>query len=130
MAVRKPKRPCSRPGCINLTRDRYCEKHQKEYEEQERARHQHYDEHKRDRRSAAFYKSVAWQRAREQVMMRDHRLCQECLKTQRITLATEVDHVIPIKVRWDLRLHLDNLQALCHRCHMRKTAEDKRKYGV
>ena len=127
--VCKPKRPCGRPGCRNLTTERYCEEHQHLQEEQERARHRHYDTHQRDKRAAAFYKSVAWRRLREQALMRNHGLCQECLKVQRITPATEVDHVIPIKVRWDLRLHLNNLQALCHRCHMRKTAEDKKRYG-
>lgn len=62
--------------------------------------------------------------------MKDHGLCQMCLKEQRITPATEVDHIIPIRVRWDLRLRLDNLQSLCHRHHMSKTAEDARRHEV
>ena len=36
---RKPKKPCSYPGCPELTDGRYCEKHQK----QENARYEKYD---------------------------------------------------------------------------------------
>jgi len=99
-------------------------------EEQERARHRHYDTYQRDKRSAAFYKSVAWRMLRDHRMMIDHGLCQECLNEQKITPATEVDHIVPIRVRWDLRLRLDNTRSLCHSHHMRKTQEDKWRYGL
>ena len=36
---RKPKRPCSFPGCPNLTDGRFCEKHEKE----ENKRYEKYD---------------------------------------------------------------------------------------
>jgi 5-methylcytosine-specific restriction endonuclease McrA len=35
------------------------------------------------------------------------------------------DHQIPIAVRPDLRLALDNLQTLCDRCHNRKTRREQ-----
>lgn len=127
--VRKPKRPCNRPGCRNLTRDRYCEKHQQLQVERERERQRYYDEYQRDKRAASFYKSVAWRRLREQRLTKDYGLCQDCLMWQRVTPATEVDHIIPIRARWDLRLNLDNLRSLCHKCHAIKTQEDKRRYG-
>ena len=98
--------------------------------EQERERHRHYDENKRNKQVAAFYKSVAWRRLREQRLMIDYGLCKDCLKAQKITPATEVDHIIPIRVRWDLRLRLDNTRSLCHRHHMQKTVEDKRRYAL
>lgn len=126
----KPKRPCNRSGCHNLTTGRYCEDHQHLQEEKERERHRYYDEHQRDKQAAAFYKSVAWRRLRQQRLMIDHGLCRDCLKEQKITPATEVDHIIPIRVRWDLRLTLSNLRSLCHRCHMIKTAEDRRRYPL
>ena len=92
-------------------------------------RHRLYDEHRRDKRAEAFYKSKEWNRIRLQALVRDHFLCQECLKHRRITKAVIVDHRIPISVDWSLRLSLDNLQSLCQSCHNKKTAEDKKKYG-
>jgi HNH endonuclease. len=126
----KPKRPCIKPGCPNLTSERYCKDHAHLAEQQQRDRHKQYDTYQRDKQTAAFYRSVAWKRVREQRLMMDHGLCQECLRKQRIAQATEVDHVIPIRVRWDLRLTISNLRSLCHRCHMIKTAEDRRVYGT
>lgn len=128
--VRKPKRPCGRPGCMNLTRERFCEAHKNIEEQERKERHRWYDANKRDQRVSKFYKSLAWVRLREQALMRDHGLCQECLKQQRITPATEVDHIIPIRVDWGKRLKLENLQSLCHKCHMKKTAEDRRRYEM
>lgn len=115
--VTKPRRPCSKPGCRNLTRERFCEDHAHIAEQQRKERNRYYDRYKRDKRAAAFYKSVAWRRLREQALMRNHGLCQECLKTQKITPASMVHHKVPIKVDWSLRLRLDNLISLCDSCH-------------
>lgn len=47
----------------------------------------------------------------------------ECQKHNRISAATEVDHVIPLhKGGTD---DYDNLQGLCHNCHADKTRVDK-----
>ncbi|WP_080833224.1 HNH endonuclease [Cohnella massiliensis] len=125
----KPKRPCSKPGCRNLTEGRYCEDHAHLAEMSRKERHKRYDEQQRDKKAAAFYRSVEWERAREQALIRDHGLCQDCLLDQRITPAVPVDHIIPIRIRWDLRLTLSNLRSLCNWHHAIKTAADKRKYG-
>lgn len=127
--VNKPLRPCSNPSCRNLTSERYCEAHKSNEKENNRKRHQHYDLYQRDQEAASFYKSVEWRRLREQALLRDLGLCQHCLANKEITLAEMVDHTIPIKVAWHLRLVLDNLKSLCNRCHAVKTAEDKKKYG-
>lgn len=128
-SMRKPKRPCNSPGCSNLTRERYCEQHQ-EREKQDRAeRHRHYDRYQRDQKTARFYKSKEWELVRQQVLIRDKGLCQDCLDEQRITTADVVDHIKPLRLFWHLRLTLSNLRPLCHMHHNRKTVEDKRKYG-
>lgn len=127
--MRKPKRPCNVPGCPNLTRERYCKDHQVREKQDRAERHRHYDRYQRDKEADKFYKSKEWELARQQALIRDHGLCQDCLLEQRITTAVPVDHIIPIKVRWDLRLVLSNLRSLCNRHHAIKTAEDKRKYG-
>ncbi|MGE6513360.1 HNH endonuclease [Lysinibacillus sphaericus] len=40
-----------------------------------------------------------------------------------------VDHKIPIKVDWSLRLIKSNCWVLCQSCHNKKTRKDKNIYG-
>lgn len=121
--MRKPHRPCTAPMCPNLTRERYCSEHadkaKQEQAEREKERHRRYDRYKRDHKAAAFYKSKAWERARKQALMRDHGLCQHCLKEKRITPADMVHHKKPVRTHWHLRLVLSNLVSLCNACHAR-----------
>lgn len=76
-----------------------------------------------------FYRSAAWKRAREQALMRDLYLCQECLrrvemgKQLRPRHATMVHHIKPRKLYPELALSLDNLESLCNTCHERMTPE-------
>ena len=52
-------------------------------------------------------------------------LCSKCSERNRITAATEVDHIVPLhKGGTD---DLDNLQSLCHDCHAEKTAAEQGK---
>lgn len=124
----KPKKPCCKVGCRNLTTERYCSNHQHIAEQENKDRYKYYDQYQRDKKTAKFYNSAEWKSLKQQALIRDKGLCQDCLDKQKITIATEVDHIIPIKERWDLRLVLGNLRSLCHRCHMRKTARDRKKY--
>ena len=55
-------------------------------------------------------------------MVRDHYLCQVCMSEDRLTPATEVDHIIP-KARGGTD-NPDNLQAICAECHKTKTARE------
>jgi 5-methylcytosine-specific restriction enzyme A len=125
----KPKRPCSKPGCRVLTDQAYCPTHAKERQAQRREQYKHYDRYQRDKQLRDFYHSVEWARLRQQRLMIDHGLCQDCLAEQRITPAYIVDHIKPVRLFWHLRLRLDNLQSLCQAHHNRKTAEDKKRYG-
>lgn len=125
----KPNRPCSKVGCRNLTTDRYCAEHAHLAEQHRRDRHRYYDKYQRDQEAARFYNSKEWERAREQALIRDHGLCQDCLAEKQIKTADVVDHIKPIKHFWHLRVTLSNLRSLCNRHHAIKTAEDKRRYG-
>lgn len=125
----KPMRPCNHHGCRNLTRTKYCKDHEYLIDQERKERHRRYDKYQRDKEASSFYKSIEWERAREQALIRDNGLCQHCLKKKVITYAEMVDHVIPIKIAWHLRTYHQNLQSLCNKCHAIKTAEDKRKYG-
>lgn len=51
-------------------------------------------------------------------------LCQIKTHCIGITAAVEVDHVVPIRERPDLRLDMSNLQSVCHACHSAKTARE------
>lgn len=125
----KPKRPCHKSGCPELTTERFCKAHACLKEQMRKHRHKEYDRYQRDRQAATFYKSKEWEMARQQALIRDHGLCQDCLQNKHITPADVVDHIKPLRLFWQLRVMLSNLRSLCNRCHAIKTAEDKRKYG-
>lgn len=60
-------------------------------------------------------------------------LCVRCEKAGRVTLATEVDHVLAL-VNGGSN-DMDNMQGLCQACHVDKTIEDlgqapKAKFGA
>ncbi len=70
-----------------------------------------------------FYTSAAWRAVREQALLRDHYLCQKCLKKVeagrmiRPHDATMVHHKKPRQLYPELELDLDNLESLCDSCH-------------
>jgi len=115
----KPKRPCNKPGCPNLTTDTYCKEHQVVEDRQRAEAHRYYDQHQRDKKTAAFYNSPEWRTTRQAVLVRDNGLCQECLQDKRIAPADTVHHKIELKQDWNKRLQLDNLVSLCAKCHNR-----------
>lgn len=112
---RKPKRPCSYPGCPRLVDGRYCEEHQKLVDKQ-------YNQYARDNFSKSFYKSPEWIRVRK-LQLQAYPLCAECLKSGKYTKATVVDHIVPIK-QGGSKYDSKNLQSLCWACHSRKSAEE------
>ena len=67
--------------------------------------------------------TARWQTVRGIVMRRDLRLCQECRRNQRTTPATEVHHIDQ-----DLGLFydMDNLEAICRRCHNAESARERK----
>lgn len=77
----------------------------------------------------ALYDTATWKRARLDYMAH-HPLCAMCAQQGRDTLADAVDHIQPHRgdtaLFWDTR----NWQALCHRCHGRKTGAEVQKRKV
>ena len=56
-----------------------------------------------------------WRRIRERVLRRDQGLCRHCRDKGRVTVATEVHHVVPVaKGGTDDEA---NLLSLCRDCH-------------
>ena len=75
-----------------------------------------YDKYFRDKKAKRFYNSRWWRQCR-----RFKLLCNPlCTCGQ---LATEVHHLQPIAKRPDLALDIDNLESVCHRCHLQKRKE-------
>lgn len=114
---------CNVISCSNLTYDSYCSEHA---EQKRKESHQEYKQRRTDEREQAFYKSGDW------IKTRNHKrsinpLCEHCLKEGKVTPMNDVDHVIPVKVDWSLRLTLSNLQSLCRSCHVKKTKEENRR---
>lgn len=71
----------------------------------------------------ALYADRRWKAAAKTFIKRNC-LCVDCLELGVVEDATDVDHIKPHKgdrkVFWDR----SNWQALCHRCHSRKTARE------
>ena len=107
---RKPKRPCSYPGCNRLTDNRYCDEHRKIAERQ-------YNRYLRDPDTNKRY-GRAWRRIRLKYIQ-SHPLCEQCEREGRLTPAEEVHHILPLA---DGGTHdVENLMALCKSCHSRIT---------
>ena len=91
---KKPKRPCSYPGCPNLTDGQYC----KEHEATARRQYNKYE------RSADVNKKYgrAWKRIRARYAAAP-------------TSVDEVHHIVPISQGGTHAR--DNLMSLCRSCH-------------
>ena len=115
---RKPKRPCSYPGCPKLTNGRFCEEHAK----LEAKRYEKYD------RDPAVKKRYgrAWKRIRD-TYIAAHPFCEQCKKNGTMTLAEEVHHIKPLS-RGGTNQE-DNLMSLCTSCHSEITALEGGRWG-
>ena len=71
------------------------------------------------------YDLQEWHRVRRHVLT-EHPLCQHCEARGVIRPAHHVDHITPIS-KGGAWFDAENLQALCHDCHNRKTAADEGK---
>lgn len=105
---RKPKHPCSYPGCPELTEGRYCLKHQRKV-------NRDYSRFGRDPVSKKKY-GTAWKRIRDQYAAA-HPFCELCFARGVIVPVEEVHHKHPLR---DGGTHdPSNLISLCKSCHSR-----------
>ena len=112
----RPLSPCRRPGCPALTRDPsgYCGRCI-EYGEARRR------ERMARKKTTPFYLQSRWRKLRDWYIGQ-HPLCEMCGRAK----ATEVDHKRELR-DGGAAMSTSNLQALCHRCHMGKTAAEARR---
>ncbi len=115
---RRPKRPCSYPGCPELVDSTYCAKHQKLV-------YKNYNRYRRSRESRGRY-GRAWKKIRDRYIAR-HPFCEQCAKEGRMVLAEEVHHKKPLSEGGTSRE--DNLMSLCKSCHSKITRMAKPQSG-
>jgi 5-methylcytosine-specific restriction protein A len=115
---KKPKRPCSYPGCPRLTDERYCEEHQKEVDFQ-------YNKYGRDPATRKRY-GRTWRRIRDSYI-KAHPLCEQCQQVGKLTPAEEVHHLIPLSKGG--ANDESNLMSLCTSCHSTITAREGGRWG-
>jgi 5-methylcytosine-specific restriction protein A len=108
----KSKRPCSKPGCPNLTTERFCVEHKK-------AESKRYDNERGTSTQRGY--SYRWQKYRRHFLSK-YPLCKHCETEGRVTPATDVDHIKAVSGPNDsLFWAPDNHESLCHACHSAKT---------
>jgi 5-methylcytosine-specific restriction protein A len=116
---------CKVAGCAGLTRDKYCEAHAHLEQKEKQERQAHYNAKIRDPDRQKFYESPAWRRLR-QIKLGQMPLCEICYAEGRITKASLVDHIQEIS-DGGAPLDMENLMSVCHICHNKKTAQERKK---
>ena len=136
-----PKRPCRSPACrVLIDEGTYCIEHRRQTDKQRGTPAERgYDADHRKLRILCFQRD-AWRCVDcgwEPDIVADCRrfelgappvekvLDELRQRLNRGERHLHADHRIPIAVRPDLRLVLDNLQTLCDQCHNRKTRREK-----
>ena len=115
---RKPKHPCSYPGCPELTDKRYCESHEK-------MMNQNYEKYNRSKSNKRRY-GRAWKRIRDKYVSM-HPFCEICYEKGILVETEEVHHKKPLS---EGGTHdRDNLIALCKSCHSRIHAERRDRFN-
>ena len=109
---RRPKHPCSHPGCPNLTDRRFCEEHEK-------LANQNYEKYERNKSNKRRYGRV-WKRIRDKYVSM-HPFCEVCYERGILVETEEVHHKKPLSEGGTHER--DNLIALCKSCHSRIHAE-------
>lgn len=108
-----PPRPCTQARCNNMaTKSGRCDDHQ----------HEAWSSNKGKSAESRGY-GYQWKKLREKVLIRDGYLCQKCLASDIITLATDVDHIVNKKRGGSDQM--SNLESLCNPCHKEKTKKER-----
>lgn len=98
---------CRHNGCSNLINDgQYCNEHERRKPKPKR----YYS------KNASFYKTKAWVNLSAHVRVRDKLKCTNCGKFV-VGRDAQVDHILPIWLRPDLKLDMDNCRLVCAECH-------------
>lgn len=105
------KKLCPKHGIYNAIENTSCPKCKKVSDKT-------YDTVFRNKDRVKIYNSKRWKNIREVALIRDECMCIPCKNKGISTIATEVHHKIELSERPDLAYDLDNLESICHACHM------------
>ena len=111
MALR-PLKPCRHPGCPELTRTGWCDKHRPTHKRRVSAEYH------------GWYAMPIWQAMRADHLLREP-FCRECARNGIRTTATVVDHIQPHRGDWQRFTDRANLQSLCKYHHDKKTQQEQ-----
>lgn len=64
-----------------------------------------------------FYNSTEWKRKKKVILISQHHECQRCKERGQYKRARTVHHKKYLRIRPDLALDDDNLEAICDECH-------------
>lgn len=120
----KPRRLCNKAGCKVLVdySQTYCDKHKPT-----KVSNVTYEQRKEQGgKYFWFYKSKAWRTASYQYRL-SNPCCERCLGAGIVRPANVVDHIVELRDDWDKRLDEDNFMSLCHACHNKKTANERKR---
>lgn len=117
---RRPDKPCAYPGCPKLipANMKYCEEHTP-------TKPKGTPDKRPSRIGGSLYSTARWKRLRKMVLDQEP-FCRECAAQGRAVFAEDVDHIVDHGGDYNLFWDMDNLQPLCHSCHSKKTAAERR----
>lgn len=101
-----PLRPCNEPGCGELVSSGRCAGCKLKFSRFKGSSAQRGYDH-------------TWRKLRL-IVLSEEPLCQICLKRGIVKPSEQVDHIIPLEERPDLRLVRSNLQGVCAKCNREK----------
>lgn len=114
MAI-KPRRPCNRPGCRQLTDRTYCAEHEQQYKREK-------EQYRGSFRERGY--SSTWDKVRKH-KIKINPLCEMCERDGRVTVAEIVHHIKTVRDRPDLVHDMDNLMSVCRPCHGKLHSNEK-----
>ncbi len=111
-----PKKVCAHAGCARLVTaaQSKCEQHIS-------LARKRFDKRRGSAAQRGYDKD--WRVFRLAYLSR-HPLCVSA-EHAHLVVATEIDHILPLRDRPDLKFQESNLQALCKSCHSRKTSSER-----
>lgn len=107
---------CAKCGAVIPLGETYCDKC-RPVEKVTREELQVDDSEEMSAKVKSFYKSKQWRMFRKGILARDKYLCVACAANGRLSVASDVHHIVRVKQDWNKRFDPSNCISLCKECH-------------